>query len=91
MSWKKELLKGLVEVKGELARQQSVIAVYDSTVQRQQAVIEKLLDRIQSKDLKELKTYESLVPATLEKEFYNPEEDESNIGMAIPVEEKPGG
>lgn len=93
MGWKKDLMKGLVEVKGEVARVQGIIVTQDATIQRQQQVIEKLLDRIQAPSFRELKS----VPSGEEKydsraiaEFYEkgaPLMDDDVAGMAIPVEE----
>jgi hypothetical protein len=90
MFWKKELLKGLVEVKAELARQQSVIALYDLMMTRQQATIERLLDRIQAGSFKEYKLAEAATEAKLTQrdidDFYNPLADENLAGMALEVE-----
>jgi hypothetical protein len=91
MSWKKELLKGLADLKGEIARQQGIITTQDLAIQRQQAVIERLLDRIQAGSYKELKltpTAEVKYDARAIAEFYEggPEEDEDLAGMVVPVE-----
>lgn len=94
MSWKKELMKGLVELKGEVARQQGIIATQDLTIQRQQKVIERLLDRIQAPSFRELKvgTSEPVFDAKGIAEFYNPPGgDEDLVGMAVPMEEGPTG
>ena len=91
MFWKKELLKGLVEVKAELARQQSIIVVYDQMITRQQGTIERLLDRIQAGSFKEFKLAEAASPMLTQRdveEFYNPLADENLAGMAIPVDEE---
>jgi hypothetical protein len=90
MSWKKELLKGLVEVKSELARQQGIIAVYDQMTTRQQATIEKLLDRIQAGSFREFKLAEAASPMLTQRdveEFYNPLADENLAGMAMRVDD----
>ncbi len=91
MSWKKELLKGLVEVKAELARQQGIIVVYDQMVTKQQVTIEKLLDRIMAGSFREFKLAEAASPMLTQRdveEFYNPLADENLAGMAIPVGEE---
>jgi len=89
MFWKKELLKGLVEVKAELARQQSVFAIYDQMVTRQQGTIERLLDRIQAGSFREFKLAEAAAPVLTQQDvtdFYNPLVDENLAGMAIEVD-----
>lgn len=91
MSWKKELLKGLVEVKAELTRQQGIIVVYDQMVTRQQVTITSLLDRIMAGSFKEFKLAEAASPVLSQSdinEFYNPLADENLAGMAIPVDEE---
>lgn len=87
MGWKKELLKGMVELRGEVARQQSVIAAFDLMVRGQQRMIERLLDRLQAKDFRELKSFS--VPGDAELwsarvgEVYNPLADEDMAGMVV--------
>ena len=86
MSWKKELLRGMVELRGEVARQQSVIVAFDLMVRGQQRMIERLLDRLQAKDFRELKTYagvETELPLNRVGEFYNPLADEDMAGMVV--------
>jgi hypothetical protein len=90
MSWKKELLKGLVEVKSELARQQGIIAVYDQMTTRQQATIERLLDRIMAGSFREFKQAEAASPELTQwdaEKFYNPLADENLAGMAMRVDD----
>lgn len=89
MSWKKELLKGLVELKGEVGRIQGVIMTQDSMIQRQQGMIEKLMDRIQSKSLEEYKGVNPTVEAVAQEGFYDPLMDEDLAGTAMQVEEGP--
>jgi hypothetical protein len=91
MSWKSELLKGLAEVKGELGRQQGIIMTYDSMVNRQQVVIEKLLDRIQAPNFRELKTVTAQVETVGSPGFYDPRVDEDLVGMALPMEDRTRG
>jgi hypothetical protein len=94
MGWKKELLRGLAEVKGEVGRIQGIIVTQDSTIQRQQQVIEKLLDRIQAGSYKELKlTPSAEIPWTpvATEGFYEPAGDEDIAGMALPMEDRLNG
>jgi hypothetical protein len=92
MFWKKELMRGLIEVKGELARQQGIIAVYDNVVVRQQALIERLLDRIQAGSFKELKLAEAVTMAPRDvEEFYDPLRDEELAGLAVATGEESNG
>ena len=87
MSWKKELLRGMVELRGEVARQQSVIAAFDLMVRGQQRMIERLLDRLQAKDFKELKSFtvpmETEIALSRVGEVYNPLGDEDMAGMVV--------
>ena len=87
MFWEKEVLKGLVELKGEVKGFQRVLVTYDLMVQRQQKIIEKLLDRLQAGSFQELKTYtEPEVAFERERaEFYNPFSDEDLAGEAVEV------
>uniref|UniRef100_A0A6M3KY57 Uncharacterized protein n=1 Tax=viral metagenome TaxID=1070528 RepID=A0A6M3KY57_9ZZZZ len=87
MSWKSELLKGLVEVKGEIARHQGIITTYDLMVNRQQVMIEKLLDRIQAPSFRELKVVGATVEPVGNPGFYDPGADEDLAGMALPMED----
>lgn len=91
MFWKRELMKGLAEVKAEVARQQSVIVVYDQMVTRQQGMIEKLLDRIQAGSFRELKQGEAMgATYPVAQDFYQPLEDEELAGMAVKFGETEG-
>jgi len=87
-SWKKELLRGLVEVKGEVARQQGIILTQMGMIEKQQRVIDRLLDRIQAKDFKELKTFTvSEETELVRNEFYSPLSDEELAGTVAAIEE----
>lgn len=93
MNWKMELLKGLSEVKGEVARQQGIIVTQDATIQRQQQVIDRLLDRIQAPSFRELKVATSgdqWKPIDTAG-FYEPGADEDLAGMALPMEDRTRG
>ena len=87
MFWEKEMLKGLVELKGEVKGFQRVLVTYDLMVQRQQKIIEKLLDRLQAGSFQELKTYaEPEVAFERERtEFYSPFSDEDLAGEVVEV------
>ena len=88
MFWKRELMKGLAEVKAELARQQGIIAVYDQMVTRQQVTIDRLLDRIQAGSFREFKQGEAMtVTYPVTQEFYEPLEDEELAGMTVKIDE----
>jgi hypothetical protein len=81
-------MKGLAEVKAELARQQGIIAVYDQMVTRQQGTIDKLLDRIQAGSFREFKQGEAMtVTYPAAQEFYEPLEDEELAGTTVKFDE----
>jgi hypothetical protein len=88
MGWKKDLMKGLVELKGEIARQQGIIVTQSSVIQKQQGWIERLMDRVQAKDFKEFKMLS--VPEVSPTEvagFYEPAgADEDLAGMSVAME-----
>ena len=83
--------KELVLLRGEIERQQGMLAIYRDVVEGQAKHIDKLLDRAMARELKEYKTFTlPEVPAIGLREVYNPMADEELAGRVV-VEEELGG
>lgn len=76
--------KELVSLRGEIGRQQGMVAIYRDVVEMQHKHIGELLDRAMSRELKEYKTFtlpES--PRVYTQEVYNPLMDEELSGRVV--------
>lgn len=89
---KKELMdrvvgieKELVSLRGEIERQQGMVAIYRDVVEQQQKHIEQLLDRAMSRELKEYKTFTLPEVSRMARirTGYNPLEDEELTGRIV--------
>jgi hypothetical protein len=85
--------KELVLLRGEIERQQGMLAIYRDVVEGQAKHIDKLLDRAMARELKEYKTFtlpEGPHMGIGVREIYNPMADEELAGRVV-VEEELGG
>jgi len=83
--------KELVLLRGEIERQQGMLAIYRDVVEGQAKHIDKLLDRAMARELKEYKTFTLPEgPQVGLRESYNPMADEELAGRVV-VEEELGG
>lgn len=82
--------KELVMLKGEIERQQGMVAIYRDVMEGQQKHIDKLLDRAMARELKEYKTFTLPEGPTVSYSSYGPDSDEELAGRVVTEEELSG-